>query len=263
MTALLPIPDLQSIPAAPENGEAWDVYVDAVTSQLERMAVRGEDGKRLSQLAKRRAVVWGLAWQDVTAGVSKQDVFNQANTCSKQIYSTKWQRQPLFMDVLDKVTDLTRKYTSGEDARRMAHRREIVREMEWKAAVALDKKVQGMLAIPLVRSRAAEDEVTHSDDGRTTIIRKTIIEPARWGFGDAGRIATTASVLGRRSVGMDLKQVIDEAAVVDSDAEAQADLIEALPPDALAAMIENLALQIEEATGVESAAFLEMVGDTN
>ena len=207
----LPIPDIDSLPSA-EYGDAWAEYTAAVTAQLDRLSEwRDEDGRRMSQMAKRRGTIWGRAWQAVTPGLTLAAVHSQESTCSYDIFKKKWQHQPLFMDVLETVTALTVAYIDGKTAAKLAYRREKVIEREWEASEALEKRYSQMLQAPIFETKVADDVVTTSADGRTTIIRKTIITPAKWAFRDTPAMAQAASVLGRRATGMDITGVAPDA----------------------------------------------------
>ncbi len=65
-------------------------------------------------------------------------------------------------------------------------------------AVAMLEKVRQMLAFPLVRQIVEQRD----DDGRPTHI---IIEPARWTFGTAARLAKIGVELGRLATGLPTK----------------------------------------------------------
>lgn len=78
------------------------------------------------------------------------------------------------------------------DEERLAweQRRKELREEEWSVGGNLMRKAKDMLIFPVA-------EVRKEEDGRVTIL-----EPAKWTFSDAARVAETASKLERLAAGM-------------------------------------------------------------
>ena len=81
-------------------------------------------------------------------------------------------------------------------------RGEELAEQQWAFAMAMLEKAQQMLAFPLVAQRA---EQTAEQTGEEQATIKVTIEPARWNFSSAARLAKVAVELGRLACGLPTK----------------------------------------------------------
>lgn len=186
---------------APEaqDKDAWRAYLTAVDAELARL-------RDMPQWQKRRNTIWHLAWAEVTTGATAAQVLKRRDCVSKSAYynpDKDWYHNELFREVLTAVTRLTRAYVENKNARRLAHREEQIREMEFGAAMALGEKVEQMLRFPVERVIEETEEV--DEDGRRVIRR--VLKPADWKFRDTAVLMDTASKLGRRSLEMDSDRV--------------------------------------------------------
>lgn len=68
---------------------------------------------------KKRATVLALVDARIS-GRSEETVWELKETCNRSIYHTKWKRDPVFADVLAKVTDLARTWKDGESLRALS-----------------------------------------------------------------------------------------------------------------------------------------------
>ena len=78
-------------------------------------------------------------------------------------------------------------------------RGEQLAEKQWAVAMALLEKAQQMLAFPLVAQ-------TIEQTGEEETAIEVTIEPARWNFGSAARLAKVAAILGRLACGLPTKR---------------------------------------------------------
>lgn len=69
--------------------------------------------------AKKRATVIALVDARI-AGRSEETVWAMAETCSRNIYHSKWKRDEIFADVLEKVTALAREWHDGRAMRALS-----------------------------------------------------------------------------------------------------------------------------------------------
>ncbi len=81
------------------------------------------------------------------------------------------------------------------EAQKWRQRGEDLVEEQYKIAVAMLEKVRQMLNFPLVRQTVEQKD----EDGRPV---RVIIEPVRWTFGTAARLAQVAVELGRLATGL-------------------------------------------------------------
>lgn len=182
-----------------QDKDAWHAYLAAVDAELARL-------REMPLWQKRRNTVWHLAWSEVTTGATAAQVLKRRDCVSKSAYynpNKDWYHNELFREVLAAVTRLTRAYVETKNARRLAHREEQIREMEFGAAMALGEKVEQMLRFPVEKLIEETEEV--DEDGRRVIRR--VLKPADWKFRDTAVLMDTASKLGRRSLDMDSDRV--------------------------------------------------------
>lgn len=83
-----------------------------------------------------------------------------------------------------------------------AARQEELRKREWKIAMAALDKAEQMLKFPLAEVERTT-KVEHAPDGKTIINHYTIMNPARWSFGDAARVIKDASRVARLATGQE------------------------------------------------------------
>lgn len=224
-----------------QDREAWRAYKAAVNEALEQL-------RDMPQWQKRRNTIWHLAWAEVTTGATAAQVFKRRDCVSKSAYynpDKDWYHNDLFREVLTAVTRLTRAYVENKNARRLAHREEQIREMEYGAAMALGEKVEQMLRFPV--EKVIEETEEEDEDGRRIIRR--VLKPADWKFRDTAALMDTASKLGRRSLGMDSDRVRitwhDEIADLLRRGEVQ-------PDDVAEELGAELAAQIFKRAGIGS-----------
>jgi hypothetical protein len=224
-----------------QDREAWRVYKASVNEALERL-------RDMPQWQKRRNTIWHLAWAEVTTGATAAQVLKRRDCISKSAYYNPdkgWYHNDLFREVLTAVIRLTRAYVENKNARRLAHREEQIREMEYGAAMALGEKVEQMLRFPVEKVIEETEEV--DEDGRRVIRR--VLKPADWKLRDTAVLMDTASKLGRRSLEMDSDRVRitwhDEIADLLRRGEVQ-------PDDVAEELGEELAAQIFRRAGIGS-----------
>lgn len=87
------------------------------------------------------------------------------------------------------------------------HRREELREQEWKYAQELLNKAKQMLVFPLATTVRSTQE-----DGKTIV---TEYHPARWSLADVGRMLETASKLARLAMGEETERVGVNARMIE------------------------------------------------
>ena len=83
-------------------------WIDVATEQLSRL----ENPHR----EKKRATIIALVDARL-AGETEESVWTQPQCCSRNTYHSKWKRDPVFADVLDKVYDLARDWNDGRSVR--------------------------------------------------------------------------------------------------------------------------------------------------
>lgn len=88
-------------------------------------------------------------------------------------------------------------------------REQKLREDEWQAAERILGKIDQMLKLPVIKSEKQMEERT-SEDGKLTIIHRTIVNPAKFDFGTAFRGLELASKLRRLATGMNTDKISHE-----------------------------------------------------
>ena len=86
-------------------------WIDVATEQLSRL----ENPHR----EKKRATIIALVDARL-AGETEESVWTQPQCCSRNTYHSKWKRDPVFADVLDKVYHLARDWNDGRSVRALA-----------------------------------------------------------------------------------------------------------------------------------------------
>ena len=128
------------------------------------------------------------------------------------------------------------------EAQKWRQRGEDLVEEQYKLAVAMLEKARQMLAFPLVRQTVEQRD----EDGRPV---RVIIEPARWTFGTAARLAQVAVELGRLATGLPTRNEqsvhfeIDPAKLSDEQLE---HIIAGEHPAAVVATPQEVASSIDE-----------------
>lgn len=69
--------------------------------------------------AKKRATILALVDARI-AGRPEETVWSLPDTCSRTVYQTKWKRDPVFGEVLERVTSLARTWKDGQGLRALA-----------------------------------------------------------------------------------------------------------------------------------------------
>jgi hypothetical protein len=82
-----------------------------------------------------------------------------------------------------------------EVARERERRKAVIEESSWEMFVAIKEKVEAMLKFPIQVARATDEEG-----------RKITINPAKWTFSDAARMAQVGDVLARMGLGMPINR---------------------------------------------------------
>ena len=124
-----------------------DDWIGAATAQLDRLRDERHYGKM-------RATIIALVGARL-AGESEETVWEprRAETCSRQVYQSKWKRQPLFADVLERVTALAREFVDG---RALRARQQAAERLALASPVAVATAVGELRSDdPAIRLRAA------------------------------------------------------------------------------------------------------------
>ena len=86
-------------------------WIDVATEQLSRL----ENPHR----EKKRATIIALVDARL-AGATEESVWTQPQCCSRNTYHSKWKKDPVFADVLDKVYHMARDWNDGRSVRALA-----------------------------------------------------------------------------------------------------------------------------------------------
>ena len=124
-----------------------DEWISAATGQLERLA-----GER--HYSKMRGTIIAIVGARL-AGDSEETVWEprRPETCSRSIYHRKWNKLPLFADVLKQVEALAREYQDGKALRA---KQQAAERLALAAPVAVATAIREMQSEdPAVRLRAA------------------------------------------------------------------------------------------------------------
>lgn len=92
-------------------------------------------------LSKKRATIIALVDARLT-GVSEETVWKRPDTCSRNIYHSRWKRDPVFFEVLETVTGLARKWQDSRGARALASAAERLALASPVAVARLIEKLQ-------------------------------------------------------------------------------------------------------------------------
>lgn len=105
-----------------------DDWIGAATQQLERLSDERHYGKM-------RGTIIALVGARL-AGESEETVWEprRPETCSRQVYQSKWKHQPLFADVLARVTALAREFV---DSRALRARQQAAERLALASPVAV------------------------------------------------------------------------------------------------------------------------------
>lgn len=132
------------------------------------------------QVAKKRATVIALVDARL-AGQPEESVWGRPDTCSRNIYHSKWKKDPIFSDVLRSVTELARTWHDGRSLRALSKAAELMALASPDAvarAIALMQSMDDAVALRAafgILDRAgvetatkARTEVTGKDGGPVT-----------------------------------------------------------------------------------------------
>jgi hypothetical protein len=197
------------------DGQAWKAYQAAVDAELVKLGqIRG--GEEVYQ--KRRNTIWEIAWSRVTGHIALDQVFSLTHTVSKSIYYHKkkgWYHNPVFKQVLDAVTKLTRELVEGKRGRALERL-----QQEWQAGMVTltdkaFKKLEFMLDFPLTEVEFLEEEREETDEsGRVVkVIRQVqVIKPAGWNYANLPGLMRETDRAGRlaRQMATDKSEVTGE-----------------------------------------------------
>jgi hypothetical protein len=180
---------------------AWERLGADIGAELDRLA---ELGKREYQ--KRRDTVVAIAWAEVTPGMSVEDALREPGTVSRGIYynpQKDWAHNPLFADVLERVTAMVRVYVENRNGRLRAYRKHQLDEQLYGLSLAILEDVRVMAAWPLEMERR-EQMRREERDGEPVIVHETVIyEPAGWNKSTAALNLQRASKVAYMSLGVD------------------------------------------------------------
>lgn len=106
-------------------------WITAANLELSRMS-------ELEHYHKRRNTIVALVDARL-AGRTEEDVWNRADTCTRNTYHAKWKKQSLFAEVLGNVERIAREWKDTEDLRAL---REASRRMALASPVAAAKAIE-------------------------------------------------------------------------------------------------------------------------
>lgn len=96
--------------------ETWSA---AIADELEKLNGTPDDPSyRASVIVKKRATIIALIDARL-AGRSEESVWLRPDTCNRKIYHTKWKKDPLFAEVLERATAIAHRWKDEEGLRAM------------------------------------------------------------------------------------------------------------------------------------------------
>lgn len=149
-------------------------------------------------MKKRTGTIMALIAYEVEGTIAKKsDLWKRPDTISEGVfYATNkdWAHDADYKTILDSCLTIARRYYAGKQLREQERKRDDLVKQELAAKDQLFKKIEAMLAVPVT-----EQEI-ETDTG------KVILKPGKFTFGQAAQMATAASNLGRRALGMETER---------------------------------------------------------
>lgn len=142
-------------------------------------------------------------------------------------WSSRWnwvERAAAYDSHMAVIEQIERERVAAENARKWEERKEEARESGWALYLALKEKADSMLKFPLTR--------------QTTKDGNTVVEPARWTFHTAARVAEVAVKLARLTVELSTENLYFDVSKL-SDAQIAAALAAAARNESITEAIKG------------------------
>lgn len=118
---------------------AEPAWIKIATEELARLK---DDGGAQATIQKKRDTIIALV-EARLAQKTEESVWRLPHTCARQTYHTKWKKDELFSDVLDKVTSLAREWQDTANIRAVTDAAEIIQMAAPLAAKTLVEIMTG------------------------------------------------------------------------------------------------------------------------
>ncbi|MGH9821715.1 MAG: hypothetical protein ACREDR_00430 [Blastocatellia bacterium] len=127
----------------------------------------------------------------------------------------EWEKRALAYDQhLVRVEQAARDKTIADEQKKWLKRRADIRERGWNLGHELLGKVEQMVKLPIIEQ--VKDEVIEKDgQGRTTVIKRTIVKPFKWDYADVAKVYDTAMEAMRLAAGLSTEHVSADVLTLD------------------------------------------------